>query len=87
MSLAPEWTEITWTLTPAPAPDPLMLSDEDLLVVALVEADVYRSLALSAIHQLHDERLAFHRLRDAHHRRLIDEYRALRSRVMRGAVA
>jgi hypothetical protein len=56
--------------------------------LASVEADrdVYRALALTAIHLLHDTGLERGRERDARHR-LIDEYRALRARVMTAAVA
>ena len=72
--------DIRWT--PSPAPSPTFDNDEDLLVVALCEADGYRELARAALHDAHDRQQALDRLRDAHHH-LIDEYRQFRERVLR----
>jgi len=71
-------SDIRWTLAPVPAPDPLGLSDEDLLVAALSEAESYRALAQVASALLADLRRSYERLREQHHR-LINEYRAYRA--------
>lgn len=67
----------------------LVDSEADLLErPAHREADVdaYRLLALEAIHRLHDVTNQRNRLR-AQHYRLLDEYRTLRARIMREAIA
>ena len=55
--------EIEWELAPLPTPNFLAMTDEDLLVCAVREAEVYRLLAQQAIHELADRE---HRLKAAH---------------------
>lgn len=78
--------EICWQLALSPAPDLLAMSDEDLLVATLVEADAYRALCLAAIHALHDLTVQHDRLRAQHHG-LIGAYRALRVQTVRPEAA
>ena len=76
--------EIRWTPAPVPTPDPLAMSDEDLLVNLIAEADAYRRLAQASFHALHDLQAEHDRHLRAHHR-LVDEYRRLREQVLREA--
>lgn len=76
--------EIRWTPAPVPTPDPLALSDEDVLVNLFAEADAYRRLAQAAVHALHDLQAEHDRHLRAHYR-LLDEYRRLREQVLREA--
>lgn len=62
--------------------DPLL----DLVVELTVERDAHRLVAQQAIHALHALGNEHNRLQDRH-RRLIDEYRALRVQLLRGAAA
>lgn len=77
--------EIRWTPEPIPSPDPLVLTDEDLIVAALQDAEAYRTALQVAIHQLHNLTRQLDRLREQH-QRLVAEYRYLRERTMRKAV-
>ena len=77
--------EIRWTLAPAPAADVLALSDEDVMLAALVESDSYRNLSLSgvnALHQLHQEQS---QLRSSHNRLLAEFRRARAANAERAA--
>lgn len=75
-------SEIRWAPRLPRVPDTLGMSDEDLLVAALSEADAYRSMTQDVLRLLYGERRMHARLREAHHR-LIDEYRRLRERTLR----
>lgn len=75
---------IRWRPDLLPAIDPLVMSDEDILIATIVESEAYRRVAQQAIHALHDERRDHERLRASHHR-LIDEFRRLREQTMREA--
>lgn len=64
-------------------------SEAELLdrgVDLMIERDPYRTLARTAIHELHALTVKRDRLRAQHHR-LLDEYRTLRAQTMREAVA
>lgn len=71
-------TEIQWALEPLPTVDPLTLSDEDIIVTTICEADSYRRLAQQAIHQIRALQRELEDLR-RRHARLHDDYRRLRS--------
>ena len=62
----------------------LTMSDEDLIVHAVCEADAYREILRTALTELHRCRKTGARLREAHHR-LIDEYRRLKERIRQEA--
>jgi len=74
----PSFREIRWTPEPMPAADVLSMSDEDVMLAALVESDAYRNLSLSgvnALHHLHQD----HRRVLLAHERLLAEFRHLRT--------
>jgi hypothetical protein len=68
-------------VTPAPEPDLLLLTERELLDVALSEARAYRELALAAVGTNHDLHRQLDRERAAH-AALRDEYRSMRVRVL-----
>lgn len=74
--------DIDWSLQLAPETDH---HPHDQVVDLAVEAQSYRTLAQQAIHALHDLQRLHDRQQDAAHRTL-DEYRALRERVLRDQV-
>jgi hypothetical protein len=69
--------DIQWELTSTEAP----AADDDLLTATIIEAESYRTVAQQALHELHDLRVRHDHLSDRH-RRLADEYRALRERTI-----
>ena len=78
-------SDIRWTLAPPPVRNPLLLSDEELVVETLAEADAYRLLAQVALARIATLQRNLDRLREQHHE-LIDKYQAHRERAMREAV-
>ncbi|MGE3957590.1 MAG: hypothetical protein AB7H96_12795 [Vicinamibacterales bacterium] len=55
------------------------MTDEDLLVETMLEAETYRTTAQTAARALHDLTVEHERLRVSHHR-LLEVYRAERVR-------
>ena len=72
--------DIRWTLAPLPAADLFAMTDEDLLVETMLEAETYRTTVQAATRALHDLTVEHERLRVRHHR-LLEVYRAERVRA------
>ena len=71
--------EIDWELRPVTD-----VEDEHPLVVAILEAASFRTLAQEALHRLHEQHLQLQRLSDDRDR-LRAEYRVLRGQALQGA--